>query len=232
LAIETTGRQGSVAVLAGERVLQKVNLASSPRTAATLAPQIQATLQWCRQRDAVPNLISIAAGPGSFTGLRIGVTTAKTLAYALALPLVAVDSVAAIAAAAFADWPRAGDSLWAAIDAYRGQVFAGQFTRAELVPPIVEMDPSWTALPGSVAVYEEPRWRDLLHGRPPATRLTGDAKPLDDLFDSALPRDCDAVGVGLLGYRAAVLGQFVDPLQLVPRYLKLSAAEEKLAPQT
>jgi tRNA threonylcarbamoyl adenosine modification protein YeaZ len=228
LAIETTGRLGSIAVLFGSQVLRQANLDPSSRTAATLAPAIDETLRWCRERDQQPEFISVADGPGSFTGLRIGVTTAKTLSYALDLPLIAVDSLAAIAAAAFQNNPSV-ESLLVAIDAYRGQVFTGSFQRIELLPPLDSIPDDWTAHPSSVRIVSAPQWVQVLRNRPPNIDVAGDSKPLDDRENARIRRECDAVGVGLLAIRAAIKGTLTDPISLVPRYLKPSAAEEKSA---
>ena len=146
LAIETTGRRGSVAVLSGQRVLRHANLPATPRTASTLAPELDQTLRWCREHDHRPQFVSVADGPGSFTGLRIGVTTAKTLCYALNLPLVPVDSLAAIAAAAMHEHPRI-ESLCVAINAYRGQVFTGTFARSEILPSFDSLPAGWSPIP-------------------------------------------------------------------------------------
>ena len=226
--METTGRQGSIAVLAGQRVLHEASLDPKQRTAATLAPLIEETLSWCQRIRHSPDFLAVADGPGSFTGLRIGVTTAKTLGYALNLPVLGVDSLAAIAAAAFDDSPTC-DHLMVAIDAYRGQVFAGQFSRSILLPAVENVPATWTPHPDSVTVTSQQDWIDRLRQRPSGTDLAGDAKPMGDWADQRLHRRCDAVGVGLVGIRAAIQGKFVDPLELNPRYLKLSAAEEKAA---
>ncbi len=234
MAIETTGRSGSIAVLSGSQVLRQANLDPFSRTAATLAPAIEETFRWCGERNHKPELISIADGPGSFTGLRIGVTTAKTLSYALDLPLVAVDSLAAIAAAAFQSNPAVG-SLLVAIDAYRGQIFTGSFQRKELLPPIdssggdsrVSIPDDWTAHPSSVRIVSASQWVELLRDLPPNFCFAGDRKPLGDLENERIARGCDAIGVGLLAIRAAMQGAFTDPIRLVPRYLRASAAEEK-----
>ena len=226
MAIETTGRLGSIAVLAGQRVVYQANLDPKRRTAATLAPVIEETLEWCRNNHCFPSFLAVADGPGSFTGLRIGVTTAKTLGYALDLPVVAVDSLAAIAAATFDAEPEC-ESLLIGMDAYRGQVFAGEFGRSTLLPPITEIPSTWTPHPASVQVTGQPQWDEMLVRRSAETAIAGDAKPMGDQSDQRLSRRCDAIGVGHLGLRAAITDQFVDPLQLIPRYLKLSAAEEK-----
>jgi tRNA threonylcarbamoyladenosine biosynthesis protein TsaB len=76
--------------------------------------------------------IAIGAGPGSFTGLRIGMATAKGIAFAANRPLWAVSSLAALADDALhelAGDPRVGGVICAALDARRGEVFAGCFCR-------------------------------------------------------------------------------------------------------
>ena len=226
LAIETTGRLASIAVLLGERPIRQVNLDPERRTAATLAPELDQTLRWCEDQGHPPRFLSIADGPGSFTGLRIGVTTAKTLSYALKLPLVAVDSLAAIAAAALHRNPSV-DALRVATDAYRGQCFVGTFTRGQLLPTLDSVPIAWSGHPASVRVIDGLAWRYLRNSLSRGTPFAGDAKPWADRADERLPRDCDAVGVGLLGVRAAAIEAFADPLHLVPRYLRMSAAEEK-----
>lgn len=155
-------------------------------------------------------------------------TTAKTLSYALGLPLIAVDSLAAIAVSAFHSHPRV-ESLLVAVDAYRGQVFTGLFQRCQLLPPIDSIPHDWTAHPSCVRIVSASRWAQLLGDQPPDLDVTGDRKPLRDREHAFVPRDCDAVGVGLLGIRAAMQGLLTDPVRLVPRYLKASAAEEKAA---
>lgn len=207
-------------------MVREVNLDPERRTAATLAPVIEETLKWCRNNQSFPDFLTIADGPGSFTGLRIGVTTAKTLGYALGLPVVAVDSLAAIAAATF-DTVTTCDSLLVGIDAYRGQVFSGEFRRCTLLPPTQDIPKSWTPHPDTVSVISQRQWIESLDQRSADTAVAGDAKPMGSLADQRLQRRCDAIGVGLLGIRAAIQEQLVDPMQLIPRYLKLSAAEEK-----
>jgi tRNA threonylcarbamoyl adenosine modification protein YeaZ len=226
LAIETTGRLGSVAVLRGQRIIRKVNLSPNQRSASTLAPALKEILEWCKQHDHPPSMVSVADGPGSFTGLRIGVTTAKTLCYALELPLVPVDSLAAIAAAALHDHPEC-QNIWAVLNAYRGQVFLGKFDRETLLPEPSSIPLSWTPHPETTQMLPHEDWEKQLEAKLHSTGVAGDEKPLGARSVEALPRECDAVGVGLLAIRAAAQQQFCDPMQLVPRYLKPSAAEEK-----
>ena len=214
-------------------MLWKSNLDSDTRAAAALGPEIDRALRWCKKNHPPLGFVSVADGPGSFTGLRIAVTTAKTLSYALAIPLVAVDSLAAIAASVFHDH-RSVDSLIVALNAYRGQVFHGAFDRSELLVDLADLPPGgsatrkWAAHPETVGIDEGEAWQRILQGRRPGQSVAGDASPLGELANDRCERSCDAVGVGLLGLRSAICNDWVDPISLVPRYLKPSAAEEKL----
>lgn len=228
LAIETTGRHGSLAVMRGIELLRYINLSPTQRTAASLAPEVDRTLHWCRQNNRMPDFLSVADGPGSFTGLRIGVTTAKSLSYATGWPLVAVDSLGSIAAAAWFTQPDI-EQMTVVLDAYRNQVYRGSFVRSELLPDLDSVPSPWTAHPSSVEVLGNPQWQQEIALLPANAGLAGDCKPLGDRASSAVQRQCDAIGTGLLGIRAAMKQDWTDPLQLVPRYLKPSAAEEKLA---
>lgn len=81
--------------------------------------------------------IAVGVGPGAFTGLRIGVATARGLSQSLALPLAGFSSLHALAHAAFAQDPPPADRVLAVIDARRGEVFAAAYDRAaggEIVP--------------------------------------------------------------------------------------------------
>ncbi len=244
LAIETTGRTASLAVLCGDVAVRSYHLDDRTRTAATLAPAIKVALGDCERFGWPLSLISVAAGPGSFTGLRIGVTSAKTLAYAKKLPLVGVDSVAAVAAAVFTEFDDI-HRVSVALDAYRGQIFAARFDRSELLPSLDELaacgqDGRWSAYPEDVRVLEGEAVEAFLTASDDRSPFAGDWKALDGrvaandcverqgLSDHG-PTGVDAVGVGRLAIRSYLLGRAVSPMELLPRYLRPSAAEEKAA---
>ncbi len=266
LAIETTGRSASLAILRGDATIASYYLDNRTRTAATLAPALKVALDECERSGIAISLMSVAAGPGSFTGLRISVTTAKSFAYAKKLPLVGVDSVAAVAAAVFTANAELG-SLSVALDAYRGQIFAGHFSRDALLPPLDQMlaaAETWSAYPASVGVFTGPEVdaffadsddrspfagdRKALEGRVAAGRCVerlglsgllatdqGASGPFPTLPSLTRPSAdpqagiVDAVGVGRLAIRSYILGRSVSPMELVPRYLRPSAAEEHAA---
>ncbi|MGB7327019.1 MAG: tRNA (adenosine(37)-N6)-threonylcarbamoyltransferase complex dimerization subunit type 1 TsaB [Rubripirellula sp.] len=232
LAIETTSRAGSVALFSNDGLIRSVSLDPTRRSAATITTVINEVTSGLSGSDQRLGMVSVAAGPGSFTGLRIGVTTAKTLSYALKVRLVSVDSLAAIAAAQFDANPSV-DELLVALDAYRGQVFEGRFQRATLLPPMDSGLSGWSALPENVRVRSMAEFQDDLSrddGFQSGTlSVAGDAKPFGTAADRRMGPACDAIGVGLLAARAAAKGDFISPMELVPRYLKASSAEEKAA---
>ena len=95
LAIETTGLRGSVACAERGKLLTSELLRSDQRSAQSLIPAIESIL---KSRGWVPadlDGIAVAVGPGSFTGLRVGVTTAKVLAWACGAALYGIDSLEA-----------------------------------------------------------------------------------------------------------------------------------------
>ena len=219
LAIETTGRSGSLAVLRGGEPLHTRAMTAGRRTAATLAPELEATLRWCSDHAEPPGYVSVAIGPGSFTGLRIGVTTAKTLAYAMQIPLVAVDSLAAIAATVVSDHDDVGRVL-IGLSAYRGQVFGGRFDFG-----------GKGDFDDTSRVFDEAAWRACCESARDDTSVgfAGDPAVFDPI-DYARLRErtsVDAVGVGKLAHVAASRGEWSDPIAISPRYLRPSAAEEK-----
>jgi tRNA threonylcarbamoyladenosine biosynthesis protein TsaB len=79
--------------------------------------------------------ISVASGPGSYTGLRIGVSTAKGFCYALGIPLIAIDSLSSLAELAHAKHP--GKTICAMIDARRREVFSAIYdAELKMIKPI------------------------------------------------------------------------------------------------
>src|SRR5690606_25688704 len=88
----------SVAVLEGETVLAQHYERTSIGQSATLAPQIQNTLAAAKVRIADIGLIAVTNGPGSFTGIRIGLAMARGLALALDAPLAACSTFQAVLA--------------------------------------------------------------------------------------------------------------------------------------
>jgi tRNA threonylcarbamoyladenosine biosynthesis protein TsaB len=222
LAIETSGQRGSLAILHGEAdrltMIGQSNLTADRRTAQSLAPTLQALLTDAAWAPNSIDLVSVAVGPGSFTGLRIGVTTAKTFAYAANAEIVGVNTLAILAHQA----PPSAAPLWAIMDAQRGELFAARFS----VNSAGEL-----AADRETSILTQDAW---LAGFQPGDRVTGPAtrRILARLPDTiTLIPDANwqptAEAVGYVGWRAHQAGQRDDIWKLVPHYYRQSAAEEK-----
>lgn len=97
--------------------------------AAQLPVLLQKTLDEAKQRNLTINAVAVSGGPGSYTGLRIGVSTAKGLAYALGIPLIAVDTLGIIASMIRENAEiQPGDCICPMIDARRMEVYNALYT--------------------------------------------------------------------------------------------------------
>ena len=126
LGIDTATLTAGIAVVDGDTVLAQASGVGGARSADVLV-----TIDEVCKRANVPPLsldaIAVGAGPGSFTGLRIGMATAKGIAFAARKPLYAVSSLAALA------WDAHAPLVCAVLDARRSEVFAGLYRGLELV---------------------------------------------------------------------------------------------------
>ena len=125
LAIETATDVCSAALHDGRRALADASVRVPRSHAARLAPLVRDLLAHVGAAPPDLDAVAVSAGPGSYTGLRIGASTAKGLAVATGAALVAVPSLDAMARAA---WPVAGlDPILAAFPSRRGEVYAAPF---------------------------------------------------------------------------------------------------------
>lgn len=219
LAIETSGTTGSLAALNGPEVILRADLDPALRSARALAPGVRDLLAQIGWRPADVELVAVAIGPGSFTGLRLGVMTAKAFAYAVGARIVGVDTLATIAAQAPADALRVA----AAVDAQRGDVYAAQFSRDKVGAALTRVTP--------IEIVAADRWLQSLQ---PRTLVSG---PAIVKFAPQIPSGCavteretwfpDATTVGQLAAERSAAGELDDVWQLAPLYLRRSAAEEK-----
>jgi tRNA threonylcarbamoyladenosine biosynthesis protein TsaB len=154
--------------------------------------------------------IAIGAGPGSFTGLRIGMATTKGIAFAAQRPLWAVSSLAALAHAELESDPTG--VVVAVLDARRGEVYAG----------------AYHVVDGAIALVGEERVlppRDLAAFAPAGARFTGDASlAYPDL--ALLPGSWEQTPSGVSVGKLAQAGARVDVLVSgAPTYIRPSEAE-------
>lgn len=120
LGIDTTGQTASAALLEDERLIAEFTLNYKLTHSQTIMPMIAEIIEKSETDKASIDCIACAAGPGSFTGLRIGAATAKGFALALDKPIVAVPTLDALAYNVF----ESGKIICPIMDARRNQVYA------------------------------------------------------------------------------------------------------------
>jgi len=220
LAIETTERVGSLAAMCDRNLLAQLDLSRQQRTAQSLAPGLRTLLKEVGWQPGDVELVAVTIGPGSFTGLRVGLTTAKTFAYAVGAEILGVDTLQTVAAGAPGDI----NALSVAVDAQRGEVVAGSFQRGQ---------DGWFAPTGKAQLIDADKW---LSGLAPGAVVTGPVlRKLSDRVPENLrvlepqywlPR---AANVARLAARDYAAGRRADLWALVPCYSRRPAAEERWA---
>jgi tRNA threonylcarbamoyladenosine biosynthesis protein TsaB len=118
VGIETSTPQTSVAIGSDREILASVSLAGKARQ-ESVTPALDHLCSWCGVELSQVGGIAVGVGPGLFTGLRVGVETAKTLAQVLGVPIVGITSLDALAFAV----RHTHKLIVAVVDARRGEVF-------------------------------------------------------------------------------------------------------------
>jgi tRNA threonylcarbamoyladenosine biosynthesis protein TsaB len=217
LLIETSGRVGKVGLARGGSVVRTAELDASRRHARDLTAAVDAILkaESLGPRDLTGVMGSV--GPGSYTGLRVGVMTAKALAYATGCRLVPVGTFAAVAEQA----PAEAHVLWVIADALQGQIYFQRFERTA-----GRLAPSH----GDVQIGPADEW---LNGLPAGVWVSG---PGVKVYADRIPQTCRLVPEA--DHEPSVAGVFAAGQRLTPAtreelfalepvYLRGSSAEEK-----
>lgn len=226
LALETSAKAVSAAVTENGRVLAYTYQNIGQTHSVTLMPMVDAMLQSAALKAEDMDCIAVANGPGSFTGLRIGVSAAKGLAWALEKPCCGVSTLAAMAQNV-----RLHEGLViCAMDARRSQIYNAVFSCHDGV---------LTRLTPDRAISLEQLWDEIKNDEKKKI-IVGDGAALcyNDLMGRGV--DCamapaqqimqNAAGVALAAEEMAERGETVSAQALTPVYLRLSQAErERLA---
>lgn len=234
LAFDTSTKWGRFALAKDGDLLDYRPLNVSGSYADALLKVIEEMLDQsgCSKNDL--SGVGVTVGPGSFTGVRIGVATAKGLAWGLGCELVGVTSLAAMAAALLKENPES-DVAVPALDARRGEVFSGIFARDGFwVRPLAEPaalspDQWWSRILETVADPEHPVYggdgTTLLLGQGSGLRpeLASKGQPVLRRWSSAHPATATALALAMNTDGLAR----VHPFTLVPEYMRVSDAEVK-----
>lgn len=218
--LETSGTLGSVALAEDGRPVAERTFEKGLVHGRELLPALRDLLAAAGWTVAGLDLFAVSCGPGSYTGVRVGVATAKTLAWSLAKPIVGVPSLDALACEAPAD---AGEWVCPMVDARWQQVYAAVYRRAA--------GGAWARAGECLAVRPE----ELLPHLPAEVFLFGDGL---DRYASVFARPGVRLGppdlrhpraatVARLGWEAWQAGRRDDAFTLVPLYLRPTEAEVK-----
>jgi tRNA threonylcarbamoyladenosine biosynthesis protein TsaB len=214
LALDTSTAKGSLALTSADRLLMEYSLPSPGAYLTRLLPGVEALFEATGRQLGELGAVAVSTGPGNFTGLRIGLATAKALAWSLGCPLVPVSTMEVLAA----QFPFYPGPIGVLLDAKRNEVFWGVY----LCPadqPQVEEDPRRLPL------------ADLLPRLQPPLMLTG---PGLDSYGDFLQNSVDpevawappelrfprAALAARLARRRLAAGGAASPAQLVPLYLR------------
>jgi tRNA threonylcarbamoyladenosine biosynthesis protein TsaB len=228
LAVDTADRAGSLAVLRDRRLAGVISTTSDETYSSRLFHQLDFLLHELRLKTSDFDVFAVAAGPGSFTGLRVGLAAVKAWSEVFSKPIVAVSGLEAVAAQA---QPASQGTLIAPVlDAHRGQIYAALYR-----------------VVGSRLVAEEPEQvctaEEFLAGL--ASRLGNERvrfiSPCPAVFQGALenwPAAPAAMArmvepasavlapiIAQLAFDCALRGEFTDSLRLDANYVRRSDAE-------
>ncbi len=224
LALDTCDARGSVALLRDESLLHAAPHSTTEDYSSWLLPAIASVLAPAQLTLQDIDLYAVAAGPGSFTGVRVGLTTVKAWSEVHGRPIAAVSRLEAIAALGTGSAPYVA----AFADARRNQIFAALYRRQaallERVDEEMVIAPDkfleWcTANSGSEKidwVSTDPNC--LTQTQPWSSRLALN-ETVQEISPLLAPR------IGQIGYRLALQNQLTDALSLDANYLRRSDAE-------
>jgi tRNA threonylcarbamoyladenosine biosynthesis protein TsaB len=249
LALDTSTRSMTAAVLVDGRLLAETQSIAERNHSLYLIPSIRSMLQ---EQGLKPNdieAIAVGVGPGSYTGVRIGVTVAKTMAWSLQVPVIGVSSLQALARRGIRENGAAEGQLdarrWLVplMDARRKQAYGAVYAvEKEVEAPFGER---WHTLLGD-SIRKMEQWLDMLaeigeRDRPDEIVMIGDTEIMEEYAEAFAERvarfDCrlqlaqeelKALDIGVLGLSRMEAGEHDDLHELVPNYTQLAEAEVKL----
>jgi len=228
LAVDTSSRTGSVAVLNDEVVMGVVSTSSDENFSSRIFRQIEFLLRELCIRLEQFDLFAVATGPGSFTGLRVGLTAAKGWAEVYGKPIAAVGTLEAIAVQSH----HRTRHVAAILDARRGHVYGALYQR----PPV----PPGTGLvrDGDEYVMKPAEFLQQIFAQAADSEVTiATSTPqvisaaLEELGEKKKHFIVEQVSiilapvVGQLGFRYAQRGELTDSLTLTANYIRPSDAE-------
>ncbi len=215
LAIETSGKYCSVALIKDGLAEFSKEDEIEMNHARAIAPFVDECMKEARRRDWKIDAVAVSMGPGSYTGLRIGLSMAKGLCYSLNIPLIGISTLKLIAVKAMfrnIDW-QGTEILVPMIDARRMEVYTAAYNfrlDAMINPtPLILSEDSYSELPSDKDIYfmgdGADKAKDILKGE------------RRHWLDNINPKAYDMTALAEKAYRE---NDFLDLAYSVPEYLK------------
>ncbi len=214
LHIETSTKICSVALSRGDTLLGYLYHNEGMNHTAILTPCIQQLLKSSAIHPSDLGAIAVSSGPGSYTGLRVGSSTAKAIAYSLNIPIVAVPTLSALAAAAFERYPQA-DLALPMLDARRNEVYTSLYDKG--MNQIISI---------ASVILEGHAINDFIPDGKTIVCCGDGAQKLNDLslnhpnLKVDLEIQSSAIHMIGLAFKLLSTGDYSDPMHFVPYYLK------------
>lgn len=221
LALDTATLVSSVAIAKDNQLLAEITLQTKLTHSEVLMPHVKQAMDMAKLTRADLQAVAVSIGPGSFTGLRIGLATAKSLAYALKAPLYGISTLAALAC----HYPVPGIYIAPMLDAQKGNVYISLYTwengalNEVYAPCVKSAEEAFCAgrtLDRPVVFVGEGavKYQAMMREHPKNFILP---KP-----HLVMPR---AANVAMLGLKRLQSGEADDVMTLEPLYIRRSEAE-------
>jgi tRNA threonylcarbamoyladenosine biosynthesis protein TsaB len=215
LAIETATPHGSVALVSGELVRAEAALSRGRQASATILSAVDGLLRETGSGPAGIGHVAVSAGPGSFTGLRVGMAAAKGFCFGWRIPIVPVPTLHALARR----FRSAGMTVCPVLNARKQEVYAALFRweggECLRVSPDMAIAPA--ELPGKLPAGPVFFCGD---GAAPFAPLFRERMGDRAVFAAEAEGLPSAAAVGLLAARLVLSGAAADPRQAVPAYVR------------
>jgi len=225
LAIETSTMLGGIAVMDESSLIVESRLNVKSTHSERLMTEIEHCLKQANINISDIDVFAVATGPGSFTGLRIGLSTVKGFSYATGKPIVSVPTLEAFAW----NFPYSKYPVCPMLDARKKEVYAALFEwknegfakivdeasidPVELSKKLLRMSYDGFICAGEGVVLYRDKIKEILG-----------SKALFPMPEKSVPSPAN---VAALGLKKALLKEFSEPVSLAPRYIRKSEAEVK-----
>ena len=223
LALDTSAKVSSVSVVTEDRVLAEFSAHLNLTHSQTIMPMCEQLLSCCQIPLEEIDAFAVSRGPGSFTGLRIGISAVKGMAYALGKPCIAVSTLDALSF----NGRQFEGILCCVMDARCNQVYNALYESNHT---------SLTKLTEDRALFIDELSQELKELQKPVLLIGDGAELCYNKLNGILPdlvlapennRYQRASSVGLVALEKAKQGEFISPSQLIPQYLRLPQAQRE-----